>query len=49
MELYLDPIAWLIVVTCSVLGSVGNLAFYQVGRKGVDANRKRFPRIKPEQ
>jgi membrane protein YqaA with SNARE-associated domain len=49
MELLLDPIAWLIVVAFSVLGTIGNLALYQVGKQGVDAIRKRFPRIKPEQ
>lgn len=49
MELLLDPTAWLIVVAFSVLGSIGNLALYQVGKQGVDAIRKRFPRIKPEQ
>ena len=36
MELLLDPTAWLIVVAFSVLGSIGNLALYQVGRQGVD-------------
>jgi membrane protein YqaA with SNARE-associated domain len=49
MELLLDPTAWLIVLAFSVLGSIGNLALYQVGKQGVDAIRKRFPRIKPEQ
>jgi membrane protein YqaA with SNARE-associated domain len=48
VHLLLDPIAWLVVVAFSVLGSVGNLALYQVGIQGVDAIRKRFPRIKPE-
>lgn len=49
MNLLLDPMAWLIVVALSVLGSAGNLALYQVGKQGVDAIRKRFSRIKPEQ
>jgi len=49
MNLLLDPMAWLIVVALSVLGSVGNLALYQVGKQGVDAVRKRFPSIRPEQ
>ena len=48
MELLLDPKAWLIVVAFSVLGSLGNLALYQVGKQGIDAIRKRFLRIKPE-
>jgi membrane protein YqaA with SNARE-associated domain len=48
VHLLLDPIAWLIVVAFSVLGSLGNLALYEVGRQGVDAIRKRFPRIKDE-
>lgn len=49
MHLLLDPTAWLIVVAVSLLGSIGNLALYQVGKQGVDAILKRFPRIKPEQ
>jgi membrane protein YqaA with SNARE-associated domain len=49
MDQLLDPIAWLIIVALSVLGSVGNLALYEVGKQGVDAIRKRFPRIREEQ
>ena len=49
MYLLLDPTAWLIIVALSLLGSIGNLALYEVGKQGVDAIRKRFPRIKPEQ
>ena len=49
MHLLLDPTAWLIVVAFSVLGSIGNLALYQVGKQGLDTIQKRFPRIKPEQ
>jgi membrane protein YqaA with SNARE-associated domain len=49
VDLLLDPTAWLIVVALSILGSIGNLALYQVGKQGVDAIRQRFPRIKDEQ
>lgn len=49
MELFLDPIAWLIVLLLSILGVVGNSALYQVGKRGVDAIRERFPRVKPAQ
>lgn len=49
MELLLEPNAWLIVLLLSILGVVGNLALYRIGKGGVDAIRKRFPRIKPEQ
>jgi membrane protein YqaA with SNARE-associated domain len=49
MHLLLDPTAWLIVVAFSALGSIGNLALYQLGKQGVDAIRARFPRIKREQ
>ena len=49
MDLLLDPTAWLIVLALSILGSVGNLALYQVGNQDIDAIRERFPRIKPEQ
>ena len=49
MELLLEPMAWLIVLLLSVLGVVGNLALYQVGKRGVDAIRERFPQVKDEQ
>lgn len=49
MELLLEPVAWLIVVALSGLGVAGNLALYQLGKRGGDAVLKRFPRIKPEQ
>jgi membrane protein YqaA with SNARE-associated domain len=49
MHLLLEPIAWLVVLLLSALGVVGNLALYQVGKRGVDAIRERLPRVKPEQ
>jgi membrane protein YqaA with SNARE-associated domain len=49
VHLLLDPTAWLVVVALSLLGSIGNLALYQVGKQGLDAIRQRFPHIKPEQ
>jgi membrane protein YqaA with SNARE-associated domain len=49
MQLLLDPTAWVIILVLSVLGSVGNLALYQVGNQGIDAIRQRFPRIRDEQ
>ena len=38
MHLLLEPRAWVIVVAFSVLGSIANLALYQVGSQGVDAS-----------
>jgi membrane protein YqaA with SNARE-associated domain len=49
VHLLTEPEAWLLIVAFSVLGSVGNLALYQVGKQGIDAIRQRFPRIKDEQ
>lgn len=49
MELLLEPIAWLIVLLLSILGVVGNLALYRIGKGGVDAIRERFPQVKQEQ
>lgn len=49
MDMLFEPKAWLLVVLFSLLGMVGNLALYQIGKRGVDAIRERFPRIKPEQ
>ena len=49
MELLIEPMAWLIVLLLSGLGVVGNLALYQIGKRGVDAIRERFPQVKQEQ
>lgn len=48
MELLFEPFVWLLVIVLSVLGVIGNLALYGVGKRGYDAVRDRFPRIKPE-
>ncbi len=48
MDLLLKPQAWLIVLLFTMLGVVGNLALYQVGKRGVGAVQKRFPQITPE-
>lgn len=39
--------AWLLVVLLSVLGIVGNLALYKVGKEGQEAVASRFPQIDP--
>ena len=48
MELLLDPRVWLAVILFSILGAVGNLVNYQIGKRGVDAVFSRFPQITPE-
>jgi membrane protein YqaA with SNARE-associated domain len=48
MDLLFEPVVWLIVILLSALGVFGNLALYGVGKRGYDAIRERFPRIKPE-
>ncbi len=48
MDLLLEPLAWLLVILVSVLGVIGNLALYSVGKRGYDAVRDRFPQIKRE-
>ena len=48
MDLLLEPLVWLLVIVFSVLGVFGNLALYGVGKRGYDAVRERFPRVKPE-
>lgn len=42
-----DLWAWLLVVLLSVLGVVGNLALYKLGKEGQEAVASRFPRIDP--
>lgn len=49
MELLLDPQAWLLVASFSMLGVISNLALYKIGSQGVDAVRSHFPRLRPEQ
>ena len=44
----LDPILWVLVVVVSVLGALGNLALYYLGRSGTDAVFERFPQLEGE-
>jgi membrane protein YqaA with SNARE-associated domain len=44
----LEPWAWLLVILVSVLGLLGNLGLYQLGKQGLEAVVTRFPRIKPD-
>jgi membrane protein YqaA with SNARE-associated domain len=39
--------AWLLVIVLSVLGVVGNLALYKLGKEGQEAVASRLPRIDP--
>jgi len=48
MDMFLEPIAWLLVVLVSLLGTLANLAFYELGQQGIEVVSSRFPRIKPE-
>jgi hypothetical protein len=48
MDMLLEPIAWLLVVLASSLGTLANLAFYELGKQGIEVVTSRFPRIKPE-
>jgi membrane protein YqaA with SNARE-associated domain len=48
VHLLLEPIAWLLVLLFSLLGVIGNLALYRLGKGGIEAVQSRFSRIKPE-
>ena len=39
--------AWLLVILLSLLGIVGNLTLYKIGKEGQEAVATRFPRIDP--
>ena len=43
MDMFLEPIAWLLVVLVSLLGTLANLAFYELGKQGIEAISSRFP------
>ena len=43
----LEPWAWLLVILLSLLGVVGNLTLYKLGKEGLEAVVSRFPRINP--
>jgi membrane protein YqaA with SNARE-associated domain len=43
----LDPWAWLLVILVSLLGVVGNLTLFKLGKEGQEAVASRFPRIDP--
>ena len=42
-----EPWAWLLVILLSLLGIVGNLTLYKIGKEGQEAVASRFPRIDP--
>ena len=46
-QVILEPWAWLLVILLSVLGVVGNLALYKIGKEGQESVASRLPRIDP--
>lgn len=44
-QVILEPWAWLLVILLSLLGVVGNLTLYKLGKEGKEAVASRFPRI----
>jgi membrane protein YqaA with SNARE-associated domain len=44
----LDPVLWLVVIGASVLGAMGNLALYYLGKNGSGAVFARFPSLEGE-
>ena len=46
-QVILEPWAWLLVILLSLLGVVGNLTLYKLGKEGQEAVASRFPRIDP--
>jgi membrane protein DedA with SNARE-associated domain len=49
MDMLREPLAWLLVVSVSLIGALTDLAFYKLGQEGYERVASRFPRIKPEQ
>jgi len=47
-RMLVDPGSWLLVIIASVLGVVGNLALYYLGRGGSEAVFERFPQLEGE-
>jgi membrane protein YqaA with SNARE-associated domain len=46
-QVIVEPWAWLLVILFSLLGVVGNLTLYKLGKEGQEAVASRFPRIDP--
>ena len=46
-QVIVEPWAWLLVILFSLLGVVGNLTLYKLGKEGQEAVASRFPRINP--
>jgi len=47
-RMLVDPGPWLLVIIVSVLGVLGNLALYYLGRGGTEAVFERFPQLEGE-
>lgn len=46
-QVILEAWAWLLVILVSLLGVIGNLTLYKLGKEGHEAVASRFPRIAP--
>ena len=49
MDMLREPLAWLLVLSVSLIGAITELAFYKLGQEGYEQVASRFPQIKPEQ
>ena len=48
MQLLYEPLAWLLVVVVTLIGTASNLVLYKLGEGGAEAVLQRFPRINTE-
>ena len=48
MDLFVSPLAWVIVLVLTIIGVAGSLPTYYLGRKGMPAIREKFPDVSEE-
>ena len=48
MDLFVSPLAWVIVLVLTIIGVAGSLPTYYLGRKGMPAIREKYPQVSEE-
>ncbi len=48
MDLLTSPLAWIIVLTLTLIGLAGSIPTYYLGQKGMPAIREKYPQVPEE-
>ena len=48
MDLFVSPLAWMVVLILTVIGVAGSLPTYYLGREGMPTIREKYPQVPEE-